>query len=494
MLGKTKILLVDDEKRFRETWHRLLTGRGYDVITAENGQIALDILSNSRANIIILEQKIPVISGEDTLEIINTKYPNIPVIIITGNGTIDSAVECMKKGAYDFITKPFQIDQLLFTIKRAEDKRTLEQKARMSRDMIIRILHDLNAEKKRLKTIINCMANGVMVTNRNLEVVLHNPVVMRLMEMSERIANPFPINRIINDELLINTIKKIVNGESPENEFISQEISVGNNVLRAITAPSLAPDKDLFWTVDGAVTVLEDITAFKQLDQMKTDFVNMVVHELRSPLVAIKQQNNVLLEGLCGPLEEKQQEFVSRGSTKIDSLLELINDLLDVAKIEVGKYVQHRVPTDIGKIIEETVGLMESRAEEKGIALTFSLKDLKSVQADPKNIEEIFNNLISNAINYSPEGGQVMVTAQGFGEYMEIKVEDTGVGIPPEELPKIFDKFYRVKHPKTRQVTGTGLGLAIVKGIVDAHQGTIDVESVVDKGTIFRILLPVITG
>ena len=490
---KIRILFVDDEARFRDTCCRLLTGRGYDVITAENGQIALDILSKSRVDIVILDLKIPVMSGEEVLEVIAKEYPDIPVVIITGNGTIDTAVECMKKGAYDFLTKPFQVDQLLFIIRRAEDKRTLEQKDRISRDMIIRILHDLNAEKKRLKTIINCMANGVLVTNRNLEVVLHNPVVMRLMEMSERLTNPFPINSLINDESLINTLKQIVNEESPENEFVSQEISIGNNVLRAITAPSLAPDKDLFWTVDGAVTVLEDITVFKQLDQMKTDFVNMVAHELRSPLVAIKQQNNVLLEGLCGPLGEKQHEFVSRGSNKIDSLLELINDLLDVAKIEAGKYVQRRVPTDIGQIIEEAVVLMESRAKEKGIALSFSLKDLKPVQADPKNIEEILNNLISNAINYSPEGGQVTVSAQGLGECMEIKVEDTGVGISPEELPKIFDKFYRVKHPKTRQVTGTGLGLAIVKGIVDAHQGTIDVESVVDKGTAFKIVLPMIT-
>jgi len=114
------------------------------------------------------------------------------------------------------------------------------------------------------------------------------------------------------------------------------------------------------------------------------------------------------------------------------------------------------------------------------------------VQADPKSIEEIFNNLITNAISYSPDGGRVTVTAHGQGEYMEIKVKDTGVGIPTEELPKIFDKFYRVKHPKTRQVMGTGLGLAIVRGVVEAHHGSIDVESTQDQGTTFRILLPVI--
>ena len=487
MNEKAKILVVDDEKIIRDGCYRVLSGKGYKVITAENGQAALDILAKEPLDIILLDLKMPVMSGEEVLEITGKKYPDIPVIIITGHGTVDTAVECMKKGAYDFITKPFQIDQFLLIITRAAEKRNLEQKARQFEQENIRNLYDLNLEKSRLKTIINYMGNGVMVTNRNLEVVLHNPALMRLMEISEEVKNPAPISTIINDESLINTLKRIQDGESSENESISQEITVRAKVLRAISAPALGPNSNIV----GTVTVIEDITAFKQLDQMKTDFVNMVAHELRSPLSAIKQQNNVLLEGLCGPLVEKQHEIVSRGSNRIDALLELINDLLDVAKIEAGKYVQRRLPTDIGQIIEETIALMDAKAKEKGIVLSFALKNLKPVQADPKNIEEIFNNLISNAINYSPEGGKVTVTAQGQGEYMEIKIADTGVGISPEELPKIFDKFYRVKHPKTRQVIGTGLGLAIVKGIVDAHQGTIDVESVVDEGTTFRILFPV---
>jgi len=115
---------------------------------------------------------------------------------------------------------------------------------------------------------------------------------------------------------------------------------------------------------------------------------------------------------------------------------------------------------------------------------------MRSVVADPKNIEEVLNNLLTNAINYSPEGGKVTVTARGADNFVEIKVSDTGVGIDPQELPKIFDKFYRVKHPKTRQVTGTGLGLSIVKGIVEAYRGSIHVESVPDQGTTFTVLLP----
>ena len=488
MNEKIKIMVVDDEKVVRDGCHRVLTGRGYEVIPAENGQIALDILANDAVDMILLDLKMPVMSGEEVLEITGKRYPDIPVIIITGHGTVDTAVECMKKGAYDFVTKPFQIDQFLLTITRAAEKRTLEQKARQFEEENIRNLYDLNLEKSRLKTMINCMGNGVMVTNRNLEVVLHNPALMRLMEISREVKNPAAIVEIINHESLINTLKQIQAGESSGSEAISQEIAVGRNVLRAISAPALGPENSIV----GTVTVLEDITAFKELDQMKTDFVNMVAHELRSPLVAIKQQNSVLLEGLCGPLADKQRDLLTKGSNKIDALLELINDLLDVAKIEAGKYVQHRVPTDIGQIIEETVTLMEPRGKQRGIALSCTLENLKPIQADPKNIEEIFNNLIANAINYSPEGGQVTVTARGLGEYLEIKVEDNGVGIPPEELPKIFNKFYRVKHPKTRNVMGTGLGLAIVKAVVEAHHGTIDVESEVDKGTTFRILLPAI--
>ncbi|NQT57197.1 MAG: response regulator, partial [Desulfobacteraceae bacterium] len=194
-----KILVVDDEKSIRDGCHRVLTGKGYDVSTAENGQQALDILTKEAVDIILLDLKMPVMNGEEVLKKSHDQYPDIPVIIITGHGTVDTAVECMKKGAYDFIPKPFQIDQFLLTIKRAAEKKNLEQKAKQFQEENIRNLYDLNLEKSRLKTIINCLANGVMVINRNQEVVLHNPALMRLMEISENIENPIPLTTIIDN-------------------------------------------------------------------------------------------------------------------------------------------------------------------------------------------------------------------------------------------------------------------------------------------------------
>ncbi|MFC1892055.1 sensor histidine kinase [Thermodesulfobacteriota bacterium] len=334
------------------------------------------------------------------------------------------------------------------------------------------------------------MANGVMVTNRNQEIVLHNPALMRLLEIPKDIENPVSINSIINNRELLDSLKKIMTKGPEGHEFISQEIELENKTLRLFSAPATGPDHEIV----GTVTVLENITAFKRLDDMKSDFVNMVAHELRSPLGSIRQQNSVIFEGLAGPLNDKQQDLMGKGIKKIDQLLELINELLDIAKIEAGKHVQHRVPLNLEQVLMDTVSLMECTTNAKGIELTCECIDLKPIQGDPKGIEEVFNNLITNAVNYSPEGGNVRVKAQGLGEYIEIRVEDNGVGIDPEEVPKIFDKFYRVKHPKTRQVVGTGLGLAIVNGIIEAHQGTIEVESIPDKGTTFRILLPVITA
>jgi two-component system phosphate regulon sensor histidine kinase PhoR len=485
-----RILVVDDEAMIRESSKRLLGARGFQVLEADNGRAALDIFSENSIDLVLLDLKMPVMGGEEFLSVIRASHPDVPVIIITGHGTLDNAVECMKKGAYDFITKPFEIDHFLLTIDKAIQKRNLEQKSKQYQEETVRNLIELSTEKKRLETIITCMANGLMVTNRNMEIVLHNPALLRLLGISEDLANPIPVTQLIHDETLIGTLKRIQSGEALEKEFFSQEIHTGGKALRAISAPTLGPDRNVFWAVTGTVTVLEDVTAFKQLDQMKSDFLNMVAHELRSPLVSIRQLNSVLLEGLAGPLQEKQQDFVKRTMNKIDALLGLINDLLDVSRLEAGRLVRQQVAVDVGKMIEEIAALMEPRAREQKIELTCSLKDLKPILADPKNIEEVLNNLLSNAINYSPDGGKVRVTARGIEQFIEIKVSDTGVGIPAEELTKIFEKFYRVKHPKTRHITGTGLGLSLVKGIVEAYHGSIGVESLPGKGTTFTIILP----
>jgi signal transduction histidine kinase len=270
-------------------------------------------------------------------------------------------------------------------------------------------------------------------------------------------------------------------------EMISQEISIGNTNLRALSAPVFGPDRDVL----GTVTVFQDVTHFKERDEMKSNFVRLVSHELRAPLAAIQQQHSVILDGLAGGVTDKQKELLSRARDKIQGLLDLINDLLDVARIESGHAVQQQVPLQLEAILAGTMRLMRAKAQAQGIVLKLLLPpELPMVLADVRGMEEVFTNLISNAINYSPDGGEVTVSAEAQGDFLEVRVTDKGIGIGPEEIPKIFEQFYRVKHPKTRHVIGTGLGLPIVKGIVEAHRGSVTVESTPGKGSTFKVVLP----
>jgi two-component system, OmpR family, phosphate regulon sensor histidine kinase PhoR len=480
------ILVVDDEKVIREGLRRLLTVEGYQVLTAENGQKALETLACEDVNIILCDLKMPVMGALEVLQEVKVRFPCLPLVVITGHGTVDNAVECMRQGAYDFITKPFSSDHLLLIVKRAVEKEELERRTRTLQEEQARNLYDLAVEQSRLKTIVNCMAEGVLVTNRDLEVVLYNPALRRLLDIPQEPERPAALEEYITDEHIIQGLKTLVVKAPTEAGFISEEFTKGKNYIRSQSA-SINSANELL----GTVSVFHDITRFKELDAMKSSFVNMVSHELRSPLGTIKQQIAVILEGLAGDLNDKQRDMLGRSQTKIENLLNLINDLLDVAKIESGRGFEEHVPLDLHQILHDMIEFMQEKAQNQQVDLKLETDgDIPLIQADRRSMEEIFNNLISNAINYSPDGGQVRVKMARRDGFLEIVVSDTGVGIDPEELPKIFEKFYRVKHPKTRQVVGTGLGLAIVKGVVDSHGGSIKVKSEPGAGTTFCILLP----
>jgi len=483
------VLVVDDEKVIREGCSRLLSIEGYRVVTAANGREALDLLSNEPTDLVLCDLVMPVMGAFEVLEEVKGNYPDLPLIVITGHGTVANAVEAMKKGAYDFITKPFRADHLVLIVARALEKQALKRRARELLEEQARNLYDLAMEKSRIRTIINCMADGVLVTNRELEIVLHNPAFTRLLELSTVFAEPTALCDCINDQDLEKGLKGILDASGEDTVLISQELCRGNKYLHALSAPVAGLDGH----VVGTVTVFQDVTTFKQLDAMKSDFVQMVSHELRSPLASIKQLLTVVLDGLAGELMDKQRDLLGRSQLKIQGLLELINDLLDVAKIESGHGFQQQVPLSLEDVLEQTVALIKPRAESQNVTLRLELPPkLPLIQADPRSIEEVFSNLISNAINYSPEGGEVSVSVVSHGDYLVVMVGDTGIGIEPEEISKIFDKFYRVKHPKTRQVIGSGLGLSIVKAIVESHRGSIEVESQPGVGTTFRVFLPTI--
>lgn len=491
MSDQYTVLVVDDEKVIRDGCTLILQPEGYRVKTAASGKEAIELLEAEPVNVVLCDLKMPVMGALEVLEQARPRFPDVPIIIITGHGTVDDAVACMKKGAYDFVTKPFRIDHLTMCVKRALEKQLLERRARQLQEEQARNLYNLALEQSRMHTIVNCMADGVLVTNRDLEVVLCNHTFSQLLGLETPPPLPGPLSAYFNDRSLLEALQSLLSEAQTEPELcFTREITRDRSHLRVMTAPFFGPDQEVL----GTVTVLHDVTSFKELDQLKTDFVNLVSHELRSPLSSIIMQHKVLLDGLAGELSAKQQEILSRAHDKMQGLLDLINDLLDLAKIESGHRHLEQTALDLGEVLTEVVELLRGRAEQQKITLEVSVPpDLPQIRADHRAMEEVFTNLLSNAIKYSPDGGRVRISVLSHVDYVEATVSDEGIGIEEDEVPKIFDKFYRVKHAKTRQVIGTGLGLAIVKNIIEAHRGSIGVESQVGRGTTFKVLLPAAT-
>jgi PAS domain S-box-containing protein len=484
-----QILVVDDERIMREGCARICQTLGCEVLAADGGEEGLRVLRQGAVDVLLLDMMMPGVSGMEVLERIQAERPDVVVIVITGYATVELAVEAMKRGAYDFVSKPFTPDQLRLVVRRALDKRRLEREAERLRQERVRSLRDVAEEQSRLRTIIHSMADGVLVAARDGVVVLHNPPASRLLGLGDRPVLGRPIGEVAPPEVSA-MVRRIM--DEPAGVGRSVEVHIqGGGDLRAHAGLIHLADGEVL----GAVTVIQDITPLKEMDRMKSDFVAMVSHELRSPLAAIQQQLEVILGGMAGEVTDKQRSLLVRAQQRAQGLLDLIKDLLDLARIEAGRVVDRREPLELVPLLEKTVAFFETPAAEKGVRLRLDPPAaLPLVVGDGAALEEVFTNLVSNAIAYTPAGGEVRVRAGIRGGYVWTEVTDTGIGIPAQALPRIFDRFYRVKDERARQVVGTGLGLPIVKGIVEAHLGTIEVESTHGEGSVFRVLLPAVSG
>jgi len=479
------ILVVDDEKIMRDGCVRILGKEGWAVQTAASGEEGLRLLREDPFDLLLLDLKMPGLSGMEVLQQVKDLHSHLLVVVITGYATVETAVEAMKAGAYDFISKPFLPDQLRIVVHRALEKKALQREADILRQEREKGLREIAGEKSKIKTIIHCMADGVLVTDHEGHVVLHNPALVRMCKME----TPPPLGELLKDCIRDVCLKDFVERirQIREGSSVSQEVVVGELTLMAQIAPVRSEEGEIL----GAVTVLRDISMLKAMDQMKSDFVAMVSHELRAPLSSVEQQLSVILAGILGEINLRQKEMLGRAKERTHALLTLINDLLDLSKIEAGFVVQHKESAPISGVLKRVVEILTPQAEAKNISLTLQLSDvLPNVTMDTGNMEEVFMNLVSNGIKYTSEGGSVDLFARVQGSHLCVEVSDNGIGVSAEDLHRIFDKFYRVKNAQTRKITGTGLGLPIVKRIVEAHLGTVEVESQPGVGSRFRVYLP----
>ena len=238
----------------------------------------------------------------------------------------------------------------------------------------------------------------------------------------------------------------------------------------------------------GIIYTFEDLTEFHAHDQLRTDVLSMVVHDLRAPISAIKSFAELATQ--VGPINPQQQIFMDRVQLAVRSANLFLNDLLDMTWIDSGALLD-RQPVNIGYLVQSTAESLEERAKSHEVALHFSISpDLPAILGEAHRLERVFTNLITNAVKYAGKGKSVYITVSRASNYVTVSVADNGIGISPDHLPHIFDRFYRVPGEERRK-EGMGLGLAIVKAIVEKHGGHVEVQSEVGKGSTFMVVLPV---
>jgi two-component system sensor histidine kinase/response regulator len=377
---KNRILVVDDEKDIRNFLSEALTRLGgFGVEQAENGEEALKKIEKEDFDLVLTDMKMPKMDGLQLITEIAKSKPETLMVLLTGHGTIDSALEAMKRGASDYLTKPINLDEMLMR------------------------LHKVLEERQRFISL---------------------------------------------------------KGYATELEKANQEL--------------------------------------RKLDEMKSEFVSVASHELRTPLAAIKNAVQLMLQGKTGEINENQKKFLSMAERNINRLTGILNSLLDLSRIESGKIGLKFEELDLRGSIEFILSSLKTQTDGKSIQLKMEIpEELPSVYGDREKVEQILTNLVGNATKFTPEGGEISVSAKPFeeeGNMVAISVKDSGIGIPEDQLERIFEKFHQVEDSLRRSITGTGLGLAITKGLVEAHHGKIWVESEVGKGSTFTFTLPMSKG
>ncbi len=491
-MGETiRILIVDDEKGLREGCRRILMSEGHGADVAENGKIGLEMVKSGSYDLMLVDLMMPVMGGLELMEQVRQIDPEIIMIVITGFATIETAVEAMKHGAYDYVPKPFSPDQLVAVVNRGLEKRRLSLQAKRLVEERDQKLLEVANEKSKMHTIVNSMADGILVINMEKQLVLWNPSAIKMLNLDEHLEPGGDIRGIVLQHALVDVIMKGFDIESCRYTTITEEIEFPKPDPKTLMV-NVSCIRDETGQELGAVSTLRDITSLKEIEQVKSQFVSMVTHELRAPLSAIEGYLTAYLTGAVGDDPKVNRQMLERARQRSHSLLDLVSDLLQYSRLESRKVERKKEFLDVSDILVNTLELLKNQGDSKELKFKLDLPEsLPPVEADRSEMEQLFTNLISNAIKYNVKQGAVKVSARVNRGFLDIKVADTGIGIDEESLPSIFDEFFRVSGPQTRYTTGTGLGLSIVKKIVESHFGRINVESKVDKGTTFTVKFPI---
>lgn len=370
--AKPKVLLIDDEPDLCEVLRTMLEREGYEFLWATRGREGVKLVHDVHPDVLILDNKLPDLDGMQVLERVRKLDPELPVIVSTGYGDVESAVTYIKKGAFHYLTKPFEKRDLLLTIEHGIEER----------------------EHKR------------------------------------------------------------------ETKRLVSQLSIANHRLQ-------------------------------EANEMKSEFVGMVSHELKNPVSVIMGYMDLMLEDEDNPLRGEHKVYVKNTMRVAKQIANLIDDILDLTQIETGKIPLSPESIDLKALVEEVVEERQMAARDRGVRVSVVFpKPMREVVADSDLLRSLLANFVSNGIKYNKDGGALMIHVHGETEGYVMRFEDNGIGISEDDQRKLFGRFFRADQVRDSDIPGTGLGMSVVKAIVEQHGGTIAVESQLGEGTTFRVFMP----
>lgn len=338
----------------------------------------------------------------------------------------------------------------------------------------------ITAERNKLVAVFTTIADGLLIVNKEGRVALMNPSAERLFGVKAAAILGHSFMEVVRDYSLVQTLNACL--RSGQQQVGQVELRSGRRFLRAVVTPVVGDSSA------AALILLQDLTEMRQLERTRREFVSNLSHELRTPLASIKAVVETLKDGALDEAEVAR-DFLDKVDAEVDRMIQMVAEMLELSRIESGEARLDLKATEIAGVVEEGVGRLRPQADRKRISLSTSLPiDLPPVTADAAKVQQVVVNLVHNAIKFTGEDGGIVVSAALAKHELIISVQDTGIGVPPENLPHLFERFY--KADKSRASEGTGLGLAIAKHIVQAHGGRIWAESAEGQGSTFAFTLP----
>ncbi len=546
------VLVVDDEPSVSDVLQEFLSSQGYDLAVASNGEEAIRLINERRPEIILTDINLPGLSGLDVMRHAKALDPEVSVIVVTGYASASTAIDALRQGAYDYVTKPFDLDEVLQIVERGianrrlrEINRQLVEELRQKNEILesheaeLRERVELATRQMRTLFEIGQELGANLDLDPRLEVI-----ASRAAELSGGLASLVFLRSADTEELYAAHAfgLDLGPGEKGTAVFLDSRspIAIASSERRPVRAdvgldgtPFAVAGVSSAWfrsllavpliaegRVIGVITTLEKHGGFnsddesflelfasqaafaivnaqlfehtKSLDRLKSEFVAVVSHEIRTPLTSVKGAVELLSDDRFFQNNDQQRKLLVIAHANSERLLLLINDILDFSKLESASLPMSMEQQRIEPVVEQAAYNLRTLIEERHIHLTLTFApDLPDLMLDSNRITQVVTNLLSNAIKFSPMEGRIDIATELSDGVVQVAMRDHGEGIADQDLPKLFRKFSQIDSSTTRKAGGTGLGLVICRGIVEQHGGKIWVESGSGQGSTFFFTLPV---